>query len=242
MSKKDELDCLNAVKKCLLSKRIDKKLLKCFSTAKVNEKTTEFPDFICDGGFIEHFQVSAAKENRKGSFHNITANEFERYYNEALNNNCNEAVESKAKNLYDLSPTYELSVDKMSWKSAPGEYSYDYFIESIKKNLINHIESLHRCNVGIQTCIFMAQYVGSRIYIEDKGKFSAVYTIAKDRNLLNYLTLYKSDLDYFLIVYNDCIDIIDMSKIDILIEQSPLNICFGVGRYKEIMLNLNITL
>ena len=61
MSKKDELDCLNAVKKWLLSKRIDKKLLKCFSTAKVNEKTTEFPDFICDGGFIEHFQVSAAK-------------------------------------------------------------------------------------------------------------------------------------------------------------------------------------
>ena len=43
-------------------------------------------------------------------------------------------------------------------------------------------------------------------------------------------------------MYNDCIDIIDMSKIDILIEQSPLNICFGVGRYKEIMLNLNITL
>ena len=35
--------------------------------AKENPNENDFPDFIVESGFIEHFTVSAAKENRHGS-------------------------------------------------------------------------------------------------------------------------------------------------------------------------------
>ena len=35
--------------------------------AKPNEKSSEFPDFKIENGFIEHFEVTGARENKKGS-------------------------------------------------------------------------------------------------------------------------------------------------------------------------------
>ena len=51
---------------------------------------------------------------------------------------------------------------------------------------------------------------------------------------------YKKDLDYLLIVYNDDIDVIDLAKIDSLIDLAPQNIDIGVGRYRQVGLNLFI--
>lgn len=40
-----------------------------FDTAKINEKTSEFPDIILNNGFIEHFQITSSKENKNGAVH-----------------------------------------------------------------------------------------------------------------------------------------------------------------------------
>lgn len=38
-------------------------------TAKPNERLSEFPDFIFQKGFIEHFQITSSKTTRKGAEH-----------------------------------------------------------------------------------------------------------------------------------------------------------------------------
>ena len=40
---------------------------KAFDEATANPNQSEFPDYIFDDGFIEHFQVTSSHENRKGS-------------------------------------------------------------------------------------------------------------------------------------------------------------------------------
>ena len=88
--------------------------------------------------------------------------------------------------------------------------------------------------------IFMVQYVGARLFIRNNGNFLRFYKFTDDKLLLNYLTKYKKDLDYLLIVYNDDIDVIDLAKIDSLIDLAPQNIGIGVGRYRQVGLNLFI--
>lgn len=51
-----------------LSKEEQKQLQVLVSTAQDTDgKTTTFPDFIGENGWIEHFKVSSSKHNRKGS-------------------------------------------------------------------------------------------------------------------------------------------------------------------------------
>lgn len=38
-------------------------------TAKPNPSSSEFPDFIFDNGFIEHFQITSSQVTRKGATH-----------------------------------------------------------------------------------------------------------------------------------------------------------------------------
>ncbi|UHP11155.1 hypothetical protein LAX80_005075 [Listeria marthii] len=42
---------------------------KILETALPNNKSSDFPDFIFEKGFIEHFQVTSSKETRKGAEH-----------------------------------------------------------------------------------------------------------------------------------------------------------------------------
>ena len=48
-------------------------------SAKPNPQSSLFPDFIFDGGFIEHFEITAAKETKKGSELRRESSEFEQY-------------------------------------------------------------------------------------------------------------------------------------------------------------------
>lgn len=49
----------------------DEHLLNLWNVAMLNVDCNAFPDFVLPDGFIEHFQVTAANETRKGSKHNI---------------------------------------------------------------------------------------------------------------------------------------------------------------------------
>ena len=61
LTEDDEIEFLNAIRK-----------------ANANNKSSEFPDYIFDNGFIEHFQITSSKVTRKGSGQIIKEKSFER--------------------------------------------------------------------------------------------------------------------------------------------------------------------
>ena len=46
-------------------------------TASPNPNESEFPDFVFHNGFIEHFQISSSKTNRKGAVHKKKEQQFQ---------------------------------------------------------------------------------------------------------------------------------------------------------------------
>lgn len=81
MRGKEEHDCLEHLKISILDPdALGKQRMKCnycckergiivdtLFRAEQNPQKSEFPDFIFEDGFIEHFSVSASKETKKGS-------------------------------------------------------------------------------------------------------------------------------------------------------------------------------
>ena len=100
MSRQEELKCLEKVKcgiseEYYLNKQIGShsfgqrmeynyyckesgRIAEALINAKENPNENDFPDFIVVGGFIEHFTVSAAKENRHGSEYRKKESEINR--------------------------------------------------------------------------------------------------------------------------------------------------------------------
>ena len=72
--RQNEQDCIDLVLRNLdeniyyACSSDDKALIKTsFRSAKRGSDKNKFPDFICDNGFIEHFEVTSSRSNRKGS-------------------------------------------------------------------------------------------------------------------------------------------------------------------------------
>ena len=87
-----ELYCLNFIKEHLesdsmfygMSKEDCDRIEKMILSAVPNPRSSEFPDFICDGGFIEHFQISSGKTTKKGSLHKQNEAKFNNDYETGL--------------------------------------------------------------------------------------------------------------------------------------------------------------
>lgn len=68
-----EQECLYQVREilrtkvCFLCVEKIEDIVSDIMSAKPNRHANDFPDFVFEGGFIEHFQVTAAKETTKGS-------------------------------------------------------------------------------------------------------------------------------------------------------------------------------
>lgn len=77
-----EKKCLNDVRKILRTKPcflcVDEDILKDIMTAKANEQENNFPDFVLENGFIEHFAVTTAKETAKGSSYRQKESDYQR--------------------------------------------------------------------------------------------------------------------------------------------------------------------
>ena len=78
-----EQKCLDTVKSLLKGRNnylgcLDENdsLIKNMHLAHANEQASNFPDFLFEGGFIEHFQVSVSKETAKGSSFKQEASKF----------------------------------------------------------------------------------------------------------------------------------------------------------------------
>ena len=84
--------------------------------ATPNLEASKFPDFVFEDGFIEHFQITASKENKKGSCHKQTQAEFHRemdYVQEKLRQEL-EQIPLPMKNTISVLP-YEMDTPEYSY-------------------------------------------------------------------------------------------------------------------------------
>lgn len=220
-----EQRCFDIIKK-FLEKDIyfamsceDEDIIKtAFKEAVPNPELNDFPDFIYSNGFIEHFQVTSSKENRKGSTmmreENDIARDFQNRAKVALEDNNVDEVSIK----FIETPIY-------SHKS----HSYIYFIDSFKRNFSNHMDSLNEYDGPKENKIFLIEYTDatlrmSKRYPEDLMmgvsygdlfvRENLAYRLSRDIEMLRYIYDQRNLVDYVMFVNDDsfCGIIVDVIK------------------------------
>lgn len=178
-------------------------------TAQPNEKASEFPDFVFENGFIEHFQITASKETKKGSQQIIKENDFSRRAEK------NEKIfKEECKNNPDF-----VNVRSVTTAMNFPDYSGKNLESSFKRNFEHHIQSLEKYNGSKQIGVFMVEnYVYAvnmyeNIFADVKENVSygdlrrpqefSCYRLSRDKNLLNYIYSYRDLIRYIIFVYEE---------------------------------------
>ena len=211
-----ESKCLETVKSELLSKENicyvcsieDSDIIKnLFKSAQPNPALSSFPDFICDGGFIEHFEVTSSHSNRNGAKMRIELDDLhkkadvrERELQEQMNEEPSYAVKS-------------VSTDK--WHS---EHSYEYFFDSVKRRWEHHIDSLRKYDGDKTIGCFLIQYDDSALVLDnDNHKLKTEiyygdlverptyrgYRLTHDSDLLEYIYQFREKIHYVAFLNDD---------------------------------------
>lgn len=176
-------------------------MLSSATSTDTNHKT-EFPDFICESGFIEHFRVTEGKSNRKG------------YDNMKKASKMIANGEKYAENHYKSLPKKPTDVimNKYSEYSISNNGSLKNLHKSFIEKWESHISSLHKYNGKKHISVFL---VSSDDLIEvcclENGKTSG-YFLSYDAELLDYLYQYHADVDY-VIYYNERKEEIEVIKL-----------------------------
>ena len=221
-----EQTCLDSVRNILRTKKCNKYLdedvviIENILTAKENEQANDFPDFICKNGFIEHFQVSASGETKKGSLYKQEESCFERQSNETLVNKKDEYLNS----IFEPNTltTYEntLSYDKST---------YENYVQAFKKNFESHIDSLKKYHGSKENGTFLIEQVDGSLFIDGAVPYKP-YSLSIDKELLQYVYQYKDYLTYVLFTDGESCEIIKLSLIPKILSNVKDGIKFKAGR------------
>ena len=226
-----ESKCLEAVKSVLISHdnicyacslEEEDIIQRLFKTARPNSDLNKFPDFICENGFIEHFEVTSSHSNRNGSTMRREQSEFFKDFNEK---------ESTLKAEMNETPCYEgKTITKSTWYS---EHSYDNYYKSFKARWEHHIDSLSQYDGCKAVGCFMIQYDDSALTLDNNcealktGLFYGDlverpqyrgYRLTHDERILEYIYQFK-DMIHFVAFYNndcfsgECCEIISVENI-----------------------------
>lgn len=238
MRGEQEKICFEQIRKQAIEKG-DMRMLCLLDGAVANSDSNAFPDFLTPDGFIEHFQVTAAKETKKGSKHNIAETGFER--------DSKTTFEQEKKNFLQSPPrenakagTYDLTV--IPHEMVSPEYSYDSFVKSFKRNFEKHIQHLQDYNGDKTNGVFLIELVGARVTIIQNGLFKEFYRLARDCNLLSYVHGFSEQVRYVIFADSDGYELIEAKDIPTRLQYIPKDITFGVGQYSSTNLHLFIDL
>lgn len=188
-----------------------KEFVSIFLKVKPNENLNEFPDFIFDNGFIEHFQITSSKETRKGAGQVIKEKGFEREVN---------LKQEKFIEMCNATPSYDKVRSCVSTMNFP-EHCYDYLVQSFRYNCEHHLESMRKYNNAKDIGVFLIENSETvltmleNIFVDWKDGMShgdlreqqsfSCYRLSRDRNLLNYLYELRNELKYVIYVYTDLV-------------------------------------
>lgn len=230
MSEYREQECLNRAKD-LMFQNGDSRLLNYFQEAVPNIEASKFPDFIFEGGYIEHFKVYTSKENRNGAEQGRAENEFEKEIKTKLEQQTEECLQSPL-NSEIVVNEYEMT--------AP-EYSYEHFVESFKRNFEKHINSLEKYSGEKTNGIFLIESEGGRIKVVENSEFKEFYRLQYDKDILEYLYQYTDVLQYVVFLQNESYEILKLSVIPQILARAPKDVNFGVGRYIKKIIHVFMT-
>ena len=207
----DYLFYTNIQSKCLfgLTEEDSKEIVNILRKTTPNSQASEFPDFIFDNGFIEHFQITSSKENKRGAKQIVNEKKFERKTEQTQKQFIKECEETP-------------SFDKVrSWTSSMQnpEHSYEYLCKSIKTNSTHHLKSLENYNGNKEVGIFLIENPEFALSMlenifEDwpRGLFYGdlreqqtfmCYRLSRDKKMLNYLYTFKDRIKYIFYCYTD---------------------------------------
>lgn len=234
--------CFDTVKETVLSKNIcyacsveDEYLIKrAFQTSSPNANLSAFPDFVFDGGFIEHFEVTSSHSNRNGSMMRREKSELRK---EA------EAKEQALRVEMDKAPCYEgKTITTDTWHS---RHTYDNFCYSFKKSWEHHIVSLDKYGGNKSVGIFLVQYNDSALVLDsvfpdvkkeiyygdliEKPDYRG-YRLTHDSEMLSYIYQFSDKIKY--VVFNN-FDGIHGNRCEIIcVENIPEILKIVKGKYK----------
>ena len=241
MARQNEILCLNQVRKAFASpvsspslfcNADNERILGMLKSARENDKPNEFPDFICDGGFIEHFEVSPSKEGRKGST-------FKREKSKAESETKEQFKEWDA--VFLASEAKPHTMQTASIENRYEGFSHLAFIASLRRNVSAHLDSLKKQGLtGLANTAFMGENSGAKLCVYEGGAFSRFYTIRSDREALEVLRLCSPLVCYFIFVAGDSVEILDLSELDELILAAPEHLDVRSGRLRDIDLKVYI--
>lgn len=178
-----------------------------FQTALPNPELSEFPDFVFEGGFIEHFEVTSSHSNRNGSTMKIEQHSLQK-----------EAEEKEKVFMDEMSETPRYDGKTAITDKWHSKHSYDDFCLSFKRNWKKHIDSLEKYTGGKNISVFMVQYNDSALVMDtlypdvktelfygdllEKPKYRG-YRLTHDSIMLEYIYQYKDKIKYAVFFTND---------------------------------------
>lgn len=187
-----------------------------FWKAVPNPRKSEFPDFISDNGFIEHFQITSSEITKAGAEHRKSMSEFEKEHiakEEGLTKEMNEHP-------------YEIQSIQSVFNY--GTHSHENLLSSLKCSLEHHISSSHKYTGNKDCRIYMIEYdelilsmaidygeVMTDVFYGDllRRDKTKEYRISRDKDALRYLYEHKVDIDYIVFITDYNFEIINVSNI-----------------------------
>lgn len=196
-------------------------------TAKPNPSSSEFPDFIFDNGFIEHFQITSSQVTRKGATHTRIESNFK----------CRVNVDAKKiKEEWEETPSFD-KIRSKEWVFQNPVHSHSFLIDSFKKNWEHHLMSREKYSGNKKIGIFMIEYpevalaMCENVYgnwidgmahgdMRDQENFNE-YRLSRDKELLKYIYDYKSVIKYVVFMNPVRCEVIRTEKILYLLNLMP---------------------
>ena len=236
MRGEQETNCLTRVKQNLGRNSVHyfcsdpQKIIRILKSARPNPAQSNFPDFLFENGFIEHFQITASKETRKGALHKQTQVQFHRKAEQRFQIMCNE--------MNNAQPTNSLTREIYEMETLP--YSYEMYEASFRKNWKHHFDSLQKYAGCREIGIFLIEYQGPLFKTMRRGERVVFYHLHQDARLLRYIAEYQENLSYVIFVDGQNCEVIELENVPALIEQAPRDIQFEPGRWKDDHVNLAV--
>lgn len=191
-------------------------LYSLLTTAVNTDKTTSetnFPDFKCENGIIEHFYVTASEENKKGSEDKIVESSENKKMEKRIDKDFQEN---------NLKESY------MSEYKQP-LLSYENFENSFKKNWKKHLDSLNKYKGNKENVCFLieSKTFGLTMKIKRRqeytlgittGRIVENYTnklenfdhilLGRCKSVLEYIDKFKNDVHYVIFVSDGEVEIL----------------------------------
>lgn len=180
-----------------------------------NPDSSIFPDFIFDGGFIEHFQITSSKTNRKGSVHQKAYSDYRKRTDEEIRNIQNNTFYSP-----DVVQDYH-------WSFPQPDHSYDNLKKSLERVWKEHISSLesYKGEKGIgffvidypEIALAMCENINIKAGLRfddlcEQHKFNE-YRLSHDKKMLDFMYQHRNQIAFVIYANYNRIEIIKIENI-----------------------------